>query len=330
MQTLRGILNFTRTAELGSFAKAAKELGISAVAVSQNISRLEAGLGVRLLARSTRALQLTPEGQAFLEQCRQPLAQLDAACKEAASDVRRASGKLRATVVSPVAYLYLIPLLPKFQQRYPDIALELELSEDASPLINKRFDVGIRIGALNDAAFVARPLGPLRLLLCASPAYLAQHGLPQSLDELAQHRTLMLQITGAEQTTPFIVQTRVDGARNMQFLQLPGHFICNDFRGLAQACSDGLGIAQLPQPLALPMLRSGQLKVLLPDSVAEGIVLFIHYPSRKQLPARVRAFVDFVVEHFAGHPDLTADISGFVATEVQPPTRQIAPQKKPK
>jgi DNA-binding transcriptional LysR family regulator len=311
MQTLRGILNFTRTAELGSFAKAAKELGVSPVAVSQNISRLEAGLGVRLLARSTRALQLTPEGQAFLDQCRQPLAQLDAACKDAASDARRPSGKLRATMVSPVAHLYLIPLLPKFQQRYPDIELELELSEDASPLISKRFDVGIRVGALNDAAFVARPLGPLRLLVCASPAYLAQYGAPQTVDELAQHRALVLQVTGKEQPTPFIVQGRGDGARNMQFLQLQGHFVCNDFQGLARACSDGLGIAQLPQPLVLPLLRSGQLKVLLPDAVAEGIQLFIHYPSRKQLPARVRAFVDFVVEHFAGHPDLTADVSGF-------------------
>lgn len=108
MQSLRGILNFTRTAELGSFAAAARELGISPVAVSQNISRLELALGVRLLARSTRALQITPEGQAFLEQCKGPLAQLDAACRDAASDVKHASGKLRVTIISPVAFLYFV------------------------------------------------------------------------------------------------------------------------------------------------------------------------------------------------------------------------------
>ncbi len=313
MQSLRGILNFTRTAELGSFAKAGLEMGISAVAVSQNISRLEKALGVRLLARSTRALTLTPEGQSFLEQCKQPLAELDLACTQAASQSQKASGKLRATVVSPVATEYLIPLLPKFHERYPEIDLELELSEDSAPLIPKRFDVGIRMGALNDASFVARPLGPLRLLLCAAPSYLAEHGKPSTPDDLAQHRLLLLQITGREQPTPLMFQTRRDGARSAQFLQLPGRFICNDFRGLKQSCISGLGIAQLPQPMVLPELKSGQLKALLPEHVLEGLQLFIHYPSRKQLPARVRAFVDFVVEHFAGHPDLSADVSGFVA-----------------
>jgi DNA-binding transcriptional LysR family regulator len=311
MQSLRGILNFTRTAELGSFAAAARELGISPVAVSQNISRLELGLGVRLFARSTRALQLTPEGHAFLEQCKAPLAQLDAACKGVANDAQHAGGKLRVTIVSPVAFLYLIPLLPKFFARYPDIQLELELSEDSTSLIAKRFDVGVRVGALNDAAFVARPLGPLRLLMCASPAYLAQHGAPETLNDLSKHATLQLQITGHEQPTPFIVQTRNDGARSMQMLPLPTRFICNDFRGLLQACLDGVGIAQLPQPLALSALREGHLKTLLPEHMLEGWQLFIHYPSRKQLPARVRVFVDFCVEHFGGHADLSADVNGF-------------------
>ena len=306
MQSLRGILNFTRTAELGSFAAAARELGISPVAVSQNISRLELGLGVRLLARSTRALQITPEGQAFLDQCKGPLAELEAACKDATSDVKHVSGKLRVTIISPLAFLYFVPLLPKFFARYPDIQLELELSEDSTSLIAKRFDVGIRVGVLNDAAFVARPLGPLRLLLCASPAYLAQHGTPAALNDLASHALLQLQITGREQTTPLFVQTRRDGARSMQMLQLPGRFICNDFRALLQACQDGIGIAQLPQPMVLPALRQGHLKTLLPEHVPEGWQLFIHYPSRKQLPARVRAFVDFCIEHFGGSADVCA------------------------
>jgi DNA-binding transcriptional LysR family regulator len=313
MQTLRGILNFTRAAELGSFAAAARELDISAVAVSQNISRLEKNLGVRLFARSTRALELTAEGEAFLDQCKSPLAQLAAACKDISSDVLNASGKLRATVVSPLASLYLIPLLPKFFERYPDIQLELDLSEDSKSLIAKRFDVGIRVGVLNDAAFVARPLGPLRLLLCASPGYLAAHGTPAAVEDLAAHALLRLQATDQEQATPIFVQTRDDGARSLQMLQLPGRFTCNDFRGLLQACVDGLGLAQLPLPMVLAALRAGQLKTVLPAHAPEGWQLFIHYPSRKQLPARVRVFVDFCVEHLGGHPDLSADVAGFSA-----------------
>jgi DNA-binding transcriptional LysR family regulator len=313
MQSLRGILNFTRTAELGSFAAAARELGISPVAVSQNISRLEQSLGVRLFARSTRALQITPEGQAFLAQCKEPLAQLDAACKEVASDTRQAGGKLRASIVSPVAFLYLVPLLPTFFKRYPDIQLELELSEDSTSLIAKGFDVGIRVGAMNDAAFVARPLGPIRLLLCASPAYLAQRGTPTELNALASHSLLQLQSPGHTQPTPFIVQNRNDGARSIQTLQWPGRFMCNDFRSLLQACIDGVGIAQLPQPMVLPALREGKLKTLLPEHMLDGWQLFIHYPSRKQLPVRVRVFVDFCIEHFGGHPDLSADVTAFSA-----------------
>lgn len=313
MQTLRGILNFTRTAELGSFAAAARELGISPVAVSQNISRLELSLGVRLLARSTRALTITPEGLAFLEQCKGPLAQLAAACQDAASDVQHAGGKLRVTVASPVAFLYLVPLLPQFFKRHPDIQLELELSEDSTSLIPKRFDVGIRVGALKDAAFIARPLGPLRILMCASPAYLKLRGKPNGPGDLANHALLQLQITGRDQPAPFFVQTREGGARSMQMLQLPGRFICNDFRALLQACQDGLGIAQLPQPMALTALRKGQLKTVLSDHAPDSWQLFIHYPTRKQLPARVRVFVDFCIEHFAGHPDLSVDVAQFSA-----------------
>jgi DNA-binding transcriptional LysR family regulator len=317
MHSLRGILNFTRAAELGSFAAAARELGISAVAVSQNISRLEAALGVRLFARSTRALALTPEGEAFLEQCREPLAALDAACQSAQDDARMASGLVRASLVSPVAFLYVVPLLPMFFKRHPQIRLELELSEDSSPLIAKRFDVGIRVGAMQDADFVARALGPLRLPLCASPAYLADHGVPANLDALASggHSLLALQISGQAQPVPYILQARNEGARALQLLPTVGkcRLACNDYRSLLHACTSGLGVAQLPQPLVLDSLRTGALRCVLPAHAPEGWQLFIHFPSRKQLPARVRAFVDFCIEQLGGHADLSADLSAFAA-----------------
>jgi DNA-binding transcriptional LysR family regulator len=319
MESLRGILNFTRTAELGSFAAAARDLGISAVAVSQNISRLEAALGVRLLARSTRSLSLTAEGEAFLAQCKGPLAALDAACQSAREDASVAGGLVRASVVSPLAFLYLVPLLPKFFQRHPKIRVELELSEDSTPLIAKRYDVGIRVGAMQDAAFVARPLGPMRLPLCASPAYLAERGVPASLDALQgdEHDLLALHISGKEQPLPFILQSRRDGARAMQMLPTAqkARLACSDFRALLQACIDGLGIAQLPQPLVLSALRSKALRVVLPANAPEGWQLFIHYPSRKQLPARVRVFVDFCIEHLGGHADLIAGLDAFIAKE---------------
>jgi DNA-binding transcriptional LysR family regulator len=160
---------------------------------------------------------------------------------------------------------------------------------------------------------VARPLGPLRLLLCASPSYLAAHSTPVAVEDLSAHVLLRLQPTDQEQATPIFVQTRSDGARSLQMLQLPARFICNDFRGLLQACIDGVGIAQLPLPMALAALRSGQLNTLLPANAPEGWQLYLHYPSRKQLPARVRVFVDFCVEHLGGHPDLSADVADFSA-----------------
>ena len=216
-------------------------------------------------------------------------------------------------MVSPLALLYLIPLLLEFFKRYPNIQLELELSEDSAQTIPKRFDLGIRMGMLNDAAFVARPIGPMHLILCASPRYIAAHGAPSKLDDLSAHALLQLHVSGHEQAMPFYVQTRTGGARNMQALQLPGRFVCNDFRGLLQACVDGVGVAQLPQPLALAALRKGKLKTFLPDNVPEGWQLFTHYPSRKPLPPRVRAFVDFCVEPFGGHADLSADVSTYLA-----------------
>jgi DNA-binding transcriptional LysR family regulator len=307
--SLKGIENFVRTAERGSFAKAAIDLGVTPVAVSDNISRLERSLGVRLFARSTRQLQLTPEGRVLLEQCTKPLRELDQACRETASSNTLAQGLVRVTMVSAVGHLYVVPQLPQFFARYPGISLDLDLNDETMGLIAQRFDVSIRVGQLNDAAFVARPLGPLRLPMVASPAYIAAHGQPLTLEDLTQHVLLQHAIPGRELRFWLAKEVEASGAR-LRILQLPARLVLNDPQALLRACLDGVGIAQLPLPLVLPALRNGSLQVLLPHHAPDDLQIYLYYPSRKQLPARVRAFVDFVVEGLAQHPDLMADVPG--------------------
>jgi DNA-binding transcriptional LysR family regulator len=302
--SIKGIENFVRTAEAGSFAKAALELGVSAVAVSENISRLERSLGVRLLARSTRELRITPEGQAFLEQCTQPLRQLEEACREVAAATAEPSGLVRVTLVSAVAHLFVVPELPKFLAQYPHINVQLELSEEVTPMIAQRFDVGIRVGQLNDAGYVARPLGNLYMPMVASPAYLAAAGTPQTLDDLARHQLLQQHVPGRDQRFWLIQEPDPDtGKPRLRFMNLPARLVCNDQLSLLRATQDGVGIGQLPQPLVLPALQSGALVQVLPQYAPEGLQIFLHYPSRKQLPARVRAFVDFFTAGLVGHAD---------------------------
>ncbi len=307
--SLKGIENFVRTAEKGSFAKAAIDLGVSSVAVSENISRLERSLGVRLFARSTRHLRLTPEGQVLLDQCSKPLRELDEACRETASSPTTPRGLVRVTMVSAVGHLFVVPELPKFFAAYPAISLELDLNDENTGLIAQRFDVGIRVGQLNDENFVARPLGPLRLPMVASPAYLAARGQPQTLDELPKHGLLRQAIPGRGQGFWAAQETDANGAR-LRILQLAAKLTLNDPQALLRACVDGLGIAQLPLPLVLPALRSGALQVVLPQHAPDGLQIYLYYPSRKQLPARVRAFVDFIIKGLAEHPDLLAVVPG--------------------
>lgn len=301
--SLKGIENFVRTAECGSFAKAAVALGVSPVAVSENIRRLEQGLGVRLLARSTRHLRLTPEGEAFLEQCTRPLRELGEACRNATGSATQPEGLVRVTMVSAVGHLFVIPELPRFFAQYPGVSLDLDLTEATTSLVAQRFDVGIRVGPLDDAGFVARPLGPLRLPMVASAAYLARHGTPQTLDDLTRHALLQQQIPGRDQRFWLARDEDLAGGR-LRLLQLSARLVCNDQQSLLRACLDGLGITQLPQPLVLSALRSGALQQVLTQHAPDSLQLYLYYPSRKQLPARVRAFVDFVIQGLADHASL--------------------------
>ncbi|MFZ2989221.1 LysR substrate-binding domain-containing protein [Ideonella sp.] len=298
MESLRGMVSFVQTARSGSFVKAAEVLGVSSVAVSRNVSRLEAQLKVRLFARSTRHLSLTAEGAALLARCEVPLEQLDAAFRGSRDAAGEAEGVVRITAVSPFVRAYLAPSLADFHAQHPKVELDIECSEQATDLVAGRFDVGIRVGPMQDAAFVARPLGPLQLVLCAAPVFLARGPLPAAA-ELAQQHGLGFKRIGDSQTAPWRLQT----GTGHELLPVAGPLRCNDFMTLIAACVAGLGVAQVPMVSALPLLRTGALQMVWPERAPQGLHLFLHYPDR-QLPARVRVLVDFVLQANQAHPDL--------------------------
>jgi DNA-binding transcriptional LysR family regulator len=328
MESLRGMVSFVQTARAGSFVRAAEALGVTAVAVGRNVSRLEAQLGVRLFARTTRQLSLTAEGAALLAQCEAPLEQLEKAFQRSRESTDTPSGRVRVTAVSPFARTYLMPMLGEFHARYPAVELDIELSEQVSDLVAERFDVGIRVGRLRDASFIARPLGPLSLVVCAAPAYLARAGMPMTVADLSQHRGLSLTLGGSGNAFAWWLQTP-EGFTEMP---MTGPLRCNDFLALVEACCAGLGLAQLPLVVALPALRAGRLKVVLPQTSPRGLQLFMHYPDR-QLPARVRVFVEFVALRMQTHPDLDIDPAQFAvgaATPGAPVATSAAPAEPPR
>jgi DNA-binding transcriptional LysR family regulator len=312
MSSLLGITNFVRTVQAGSFAGAARDLGISAVAVSKNVAALERSLGVRLLNRSTRALSLTDEGRAFNERCMEPLRALEEATLSAQSSADAPSGCVRVTSLSPFGRGYVIPLLQKFSRLYPHIEIDLSLDDAVVDMVAGGFDVGIRAGKIDNPSIIAREICGLNFVICAAPAYLSHHGIPKREDELRQHNCLRLALGS---TTPRAVNRAANAASNWRLgaartaLDPPadGTFIANDFNSLEQAALNGLGLFNAPLPLVLPHFRSGLLRPVLPQCASSGLSIYLYYRSRRNQPARVRVFVDFMLEALRSQPDLTGD-----------------------
>ena len=313
MESLRGMVSFVQVARLGSFAKAAEALGVSAVAVSKNVSRLEQQLGVRLFARTTRHLSLTGEGSELLERCELPLAQLTEAFAGSRKAADEAEGLVRITSVTPFVRSYLAPHLAEFHRRHPKVVLQLECSEHISNLVTERVDIGIRVGSLDSADFVARPLGALALPLCAAPSFLGRAQLLGSPEAVALRHGLGLQLPGTADAVPW----RLQGKDGLRMLPVAGPLRCNDMSALASACVAGLGVAQLPLVSVLGELKAGQLQVLWPEQSPQGLQLFVHYPNRK-LPARVRVVVDFLLDCAREHPDLALEPQHFAARPFSP------------
>lgn len=300
MKSLKGIASFVSVASSGSFAAAAKAQGVSAAAVSKNVATLERQMGVRLFQRTTRKLSLTPEGQTFYSQCLGPLRDLEAAQAVVQKSAKSIAGLVRVTSASPFATGYIIALIPQFQKRFPLVHVELNLDDRVSDMLVQNYDLGIRVGPMADSALVGRTIAPLPFVICGSSEYFKRAGLPATVDDLRHHNCLRLRFQGRQDFMVWLMQG-IDAAMDKK---ITGNFIAGDFMTLLMAACQGQGLVCVPLALAMPLFRSGQLLPVLTELIAPRISVYLYYPNRKNLPARTRAFMDFVLDSLSHEKDL--------------------------
>ncbi|WP_457319823.1 LysR family transcriptional regulator [Roseateles sp. P5_E11] len=295
---LRAITTFTKAAELGSLRQAAVAQGITPQAASQALTQLEAYLGVRLFHRTTRRLSLTEEGERFLGAAAPGLQALQRALHGARQGRDVIAGPLRITASRSLMLPVLWPVLEEFCARHPDVEPDVQLDDRIGDWVADRVDVGFRAGTPPGEGLIARHLLPLQLIVCAAPAYIARHGAPQSIDELAQHRCSGFRhpSTGKAMPWEFLVGDEIVGR------DVASVFMTNDVELEANAVVAGQCIGQLVGATAAPLIRSGQLVPLLTQHVCAHLGLYLYYGSRVAQPARVRAFIDLVVERVVGNP----------------------------
>ena len=298
MDRIDDLALFLRVLDLGSISAAARSLDLSVAVASQRLNRLERGLGVRLLHRTTRKLHATPEGLVLAEQGRglvEDLEALTTGLRQAGTGV---AGTLRMTTSATFGRLYISPLLPEFLALHPAVNVSVDLSDQVLDLVTAGFDLSIRIGALEDSSLVARQLAPNRRVLCASPDYLRKHGMPGTPADLADHQCLIL--TGSQGRQD--VWRLGDGAGGAVAVRVNGRVESNFGELLRDAAVAGLGIAVHATWHVADDLRAGRLQVVLPQFPLATTGVHAVMPQRRLVPPRVRAFVDFLASRFGNEP----------------------------
>jgi len=294
MEDFSAISIFVRVVEAKSFAAAATQLGMSPSGVSRAVARLEAQLGARLLFRSTRALRLTDDGAVFHARCKEILADLAEATEALGHARSHPVGKLRVAVHPAIGRASLIPNLAEFERQYPDVRLELAMSEHHLDLNEEGIDCAIRMGDLEDSSLIARKLGHFSNVLCASPEYLRRHGAPETIEQLRQHRCI--NYMHPRSGKPY--QWQFDTPEGRVALDIDAHMLINDGESVIQAAVAGLGIIQIPHCLAASALAKGDLQIVMSGTVSTGLPVWIVYPQKRHLSARVQAFIGWIRELF--------------------------------
>ena len=299
MNRLDALQMFVRVAELGSFTQAAEQLGLPKARVSMAVRQLEGVLGTRLLHRTTRRVQATQDGQAFYERCKDVLADIDEMQSMFQQGVQSLRGRLRVDMPTLIARDQVIPRLPEFLTAHPQLEIELSSTDRRVDLVREGFDCVLRIGALAESGLVARPLGQLRQINCASPAYLERHGRPRTLADLAAHRLIHYVPTLGGRPAGW---EYVDEGRTRS-VAMAGTVTVNGTEAYRAACLAGLGLIQAPAAGLAPLLEQGLLVEVMRNFRPAALPVSLVYANRRNLPQRVQVFMAWVARTLAPYLD---------------------------
>jgi DNA-binding transcriptional LysR family regulator len=284
---------FYLLANKGSLVATARELGITPPAVSKRLTLLEARLGIRLVNRTTRSMSLTSEGELYFSHAARILTQIDELEQLLSSSRATPRGLIRVNASLGFGRRHIGPALAAFFAQYPEVEIQLEISDHPLDLATHGFDLGIRFGSLPDATFHARKIASNRRLLCASPLYLDKHGTPQTLAELHQHNCIFIR----QNESPYGVWSFTHGGRT-ENIKVQGALGCNDGEVALNWALEGYGVLLRAEWDIARYVRSGRLRLVLEDQTPTRADVYAVYPQQLHLSARVRSLIDFLIERF--------------------------------
>jgi len=287
---------FVRVVETGGFSTAARDLSISRSAVSKQVARLEDRLGARLLNRTTRRLSPTEAGLIFYERAAMIVTEIEEAERSVTALHTEPRGTLRINAPMSFGIRHVSPAMPDFMSRHPDISVDLTLNDRVVDLVDEGYDLAIRIGRLKDSSLISRRLAPLQQIVCATPDYWARHGKPTHPKQLQDHNCLLFSYLSTGSDWLF----RENG--KLLSVTVSGNFRANNGDSLRTAALGGLGVVLSPSFIIDKELRSGAIEPVLQEYLNFGGGIHMVYPHNRHLSAKVRAFVDFMVERFGPEP----------------------------
>ncbi|MBB4238434.1 LysR family transcriptional regulator [Rhizobium esperanzae] len=297
MESLASVFALVYAAEQQSYVAAARVAGVSPSAIGKAVARLESRLGVRLFNRTTRSISLTAEGALLYERYKRIIDDMDDAEATILRSRERPRGRLRVSVPHIVGHHLLMPILPMFAGRFPEIELDMDFEDRVVDLVAEALDVVIRSGDLADARLIARHLGDQHFVVCASPDYFKRHDRPETPDDLSRHTCIHFKYPSSGRIAPWAFHPPYER------LLLPRSLTFNNTDAGLRAAQDGLGLAHLPVYVAASHIQAGSLTPVLTGFMVPFGSLSLVWPSNRQLSPKVRAFVDFVVENLAARPD---------------------------